>query len=651
MMKSEVGVKGIVKTYIFTFMFFLMWSCLTISYKNVFLCVFTILIAVLLLGALVWNHKRIVCLIPFWTEINILISSIVVKGSVFKVFNSSESPKRTYFTIYGYSVERSNLVLFIITISWMMTYVFLFVRGKEYDKFLGLTAKIMKLIKNNWELIVLIILVIILSYDPNWYQFKWDGYLYYLSIYDNSLTQMSELGLYGHLSLGFSTIVMLLIYCLGDAGIALQMGNIFVLIIGTIYFYRIVKHVFNNRTRLFYFLATTVFAFSPYMVGMVNYYSLDYYMLCLFPVFVYYTLTSNYYIATIVAFFFCFTKEPAVIIMAGYCIGMALIDLFQKRNVFTEAKYYLFALPLLCWLALFFMLGPWTAGNHSVGLNTGYVVEKLKVMYVLNFHWLFVSIILLGTVYIFVNKRNEKDKFVISIPIMTGQLFFSVFSCVFMTVNHPRYNDVTAFSLVFLFVLVMSYIGEKITNVCMSCLLILMLISSFYTLDPITRAVFPNIHCGSTTMISTSDNVGDASIYNKQMLWQEKVIREAIGDSLEVGSIIVVPILDGTTNACDGMADFITLDRDIQKDVDYWDSKREIRLPVYTTGAIKFDKVFICGEYKLSKDYRNQKISVIFSEHEADLGIEEILSQVFVEESKSYDYRGWKVNRVTGIIK
>ena len=99
------------------------------------------------------------------------------------------------------------------------------------------------------------------------------------------------------------------------------------------------------------------------------------------------------------------------------------------------------------------------------------------------------------------------------------------------------------------------------------------------------------------------------------------------------------------------MADFITLDRDIQKDVDFWDTKREIRLPAYTSGAIKFDKVFICGEYKLSKDYRNQKISVIFSEHEADLGIEEILSQVFIEEQKSYDYRGWKVNRVTGIIK
>ena len=64
-MKSEVGVKGVVKTYIFTLMFFLLWSCLTVSYKNVLLCVFTILIAVLLLGALVWNHKRIVCLMPF----------------------------------------------------------------------------------------------------------------------------------------------------------------------------------------------------------------------------------------------------------------------------------------------------------------------------------------------------------------------------------------------------------------------------------------------------------------------------------------------------------------------------------------------------------------------------------------------------------
>ena len=66
MMKNEDGIKGVVKTYIITFMFFLMWSCLTISYKNVLLCVFSILIALLLLGALVWNNKRIVCLMPFW---------------------------------------------------------------------------------------------------------------------------------------------------------------------------------------------------------------------------------------------------------------------------------------------------------------------------------------------------------------------------------------------------------------------------------------------------------------------------------------------------------------------------------------------------------------------------------------------------------
>ena len=652
MMKSEVGVKGVIKTYIFTLMFFLLWSCLTVSYKNVLLCVFTILIAVLLLGALVWNHKRIVCLMPFWTEINILISSIVAKGSIYKAFNPSESPKRTFLTIYGYSVERSNLVLFIITISWMMTYVFLFVRGKGYDKFLGLTAKIKKLIKNNWELIVLIILVIILSYDPNWYQFKWDGYLYYLSIYDNSLTQMSELGLYGHLSLGFSTIVMLLIYCLGDAGIALQMGNIFVLIIGTVYFYRIVKHVFNNRTRLFCFLATTVFAFSPYMVGMVNYYSLDYYMLCLFPVFVYYTITSNYYIATIASFFFCFTKEPAVIIMAGYCIGMALIDLFQKRNVFTEAKYYLFALPLLCWLGLLIMLGPWVGGNHSVGINIDYIVDKLKVMYVLNFHWLFLLLVVFGTIFIVSLRKQRVDTNIyIILPIIMGQLFFTVFSCFFITVTHPRYNDVTAFSLVFLFVFVMSYLDERITTFCMSCMSILLLISCFYTLNPITRAVFPNIHCGSTTMISTSDNVGDATIYNKQMLWQEKGISEAIGDAIDSDSIIVIPLLKNTTNACDGMSDFISMTSDIQTDIDFWDSSRELRLPVCTKKSAGFEKLIIAKDYDLSKEYMAHKVSIIYSEHEADEGIEEVLSQIEVENTVSYEYRGWKINRVTGMVK
>ena len=463
---------------------------------------------------------------------------------------------------------------------------------------------------------------------------------------------MSELGLYGHLSFGFSTIVMLLIYCLGDAGIALQMGNIFVLIIGTVYFYRIVKHVFNNRTRLFYFFATTVFAFSPYMVGMVNYYSLDYYMLCLFPVFVYYTITSNYYIATIASFFFCFTKEPAVIIMAGYCIGMAILDLYNKRNVFTEWKYYLLALPLLCWLGLLIMLGPWVGGNHSVGINIDYIVDKLKVMYVLNFHWLFLLLVVFGTLFIVSLRKQRIDTSIyIILPIITGQLFFTVFSCFFITVNHPRYNDVTAFSLVFLFVFVMSYLSERITTVCMSCMSILLLISSFYTLDPITRAVFPNIHCGSTTMISTSDNVGDATIYNKQMLWQEKGISEAIGDAIDSDSIIVIPLLKNTTNACDGMSDFISMTSDIQTDIDFWDSSRELRLPVSTKKSVGFEKLIIAKDYDLSKEYKAHKVSIIYSEHEADEGIEEVLSQIEVENTVSYEYRGWKINRVTGMVK
>lgn len=651
-MKNEFGVKGIVKTYIITFIFFLMWSCLTVSYKNVFLCTFTILIALLLLGTLVWNHRRIVYLMPYWTEINVFISAIVSKGALSKTFNSSASSKRTFLTILGYSVERSNLVLLIIAIIWMTTYVIIFVREKEYDKYLGFTAKLKRLLNNNWELFVLVILVLILSYDPNWYQFKWDGYLYYLSVYDNSLTQMSELGLYGHLSLGFSTIVMLLIYCLGDAGIALQLGNIFVLIIGTVYFYRIVKYVFNNRTRIFYFLATAVFAFSPYMVGMVNYYSLDYYMLCLFPIFVYYTLTSNYYFATMAAFFFCFTKEPAVIITAGYCVGMALIDLFKKRNVFKESKYYLLALPLLCWFGLFCMLGPWVGGNHSVGINIDYIVDKLKVMYVLNFHWLLLVLVAFGIIFIVLFIKQQVDTRMCAIlPIISGQLFFTVFSCFFITANHPRYNDVTAFSLVFLFVFVMSYLGERLTNACMFCISVLLLISSFYTLDPITKAAFTNIHCGRTTMITTSDNAGDASIYNKQMLWQEKGIREAIADAIDADSIIVIPLMKNTTNACDGMSDFIDLTSGNKKDVDFWDSIRELRLPVSTKYSTSLEKLIIAKDYELSTAYKDKRVSIIYSEHEVDDGIEGVLSQIEVEKSVSYVYRGWKINRVTGMVK
>ena len=152
-------------------------------------------------------------------------------------------------------------------------------------------------------------------------------------------------------------------------------------------------------------------------------------------------------------------------------------------------------------------------------------------------------------------------------------------------------------------------------------------------------------------MISTSDNVGDATIYNKQMLWQEKGISEAIGDAIDSDSIIVIPLLKNTTNACDGMSYFISMTSDIQTDIDFWDSSRELRLPVSTKKSVGFEKLIIAKDYDLSKEYKAHKVSIIYSEHEADEGIEEVLSQIEVENTVSYEYRGWKINRVTGMVK
>lgn len=110
------------------------------------------------------------------------------------------------------------------------------------------------------------------------------------------------------------------------------------------------------------------------------------------------------------------------------------------------------------------------------------------------------------------------------------QVFFTLFRCIFKTVNHLRYIDS---SVVFLYC-TGTYCLSKLlkekwqASICilMACILCIFTYKSIYS---ISNSIFKQIDIGEEKIVTTYDlPFGDGAIYNKQMLWMEQAVNYVI---------------------------------------------------------------------------------------------------------------------------
>ena len=122
-------------------------------------------------------------------------------------------------------------------------------------------------------MIILVVIVIILAIDPCIYQFKWDGLLYYNAVNDADLDSISSVALYGHIAMSSGAIYSLFASIIGDSGYGMIVANLIVIIVGICSFYGIVKIITPGKKDITYTLATACFAFSPFLLGMVYFFT------------------------------------------------------------------------------------------------------------------------------------------------------------------------------------------------------------------------------------------------------------------------------------------------------------------------------------------------------------------------------------------
>lgn len=497
----------------------------------------------------------------------------------------------------------------------------------------------------------------LLLIEPDAMQFKWDGLLYHLACQNVSIDSISSLAIYGHIAQTYGMLNGLGALFVGDTAIAMIVINILLFLCSICAFYGIIKCVLPGKREFVYVLTTAVYAWSPFTLGMVFYHNLDFYCQSFFVIMLYFLYRRQWIYFFVTSMLFCFTKEPAIIIYAAVCAGTVILDWVDMSGMsfgtrfgrlLRIKRYYFMILPGILWFTTYRILGPWSAGEGGVQIDWAYVIEKLKALYVFQFNWLFSVICVCGAVYCIVKRNRSVWRSLF--PILCGQVSFTVFSCLFKTVNHPRYNGTNQPALYLMAILLMaSFLGYLYGQIVFGGIAVMLGVSSFYTIDPITLRVFPKYDIGDTVMVTTDKTpLGDGMIYNRQMLWLEHTLEMALKDALEGDDIVVFPSLENSTYFFDGMAQVNTVDGDYRQEQEYWNADENRRVTEVEDDTRIFTVFHLSEEPDWDRiaEKVHGRYSYCYLPCTGEKYAEKIRERFHILEEERYAYRGWNVYRI-----
>lgn len=555
-------------------------------------------------------------------------------------------------------IGQREYVGFIIEILWLLVFLcsYILLRKKccGVEKIIVIGAWWRK---HKW-LCCLMGVTICMLYDPDAIQFKWDGLLYFRTCNELNIGSISSLAIYGHIAQTYGMLNGIASRIIDDTAAVMIFIHCCMTIISICAFYGLMKLMIEDRKEWVYVSTTAVYAFSPFLLGMVHYHNLDYLCQCFFPVVLYFLYKKEWVYFGVVSLLFCFTKEPALIAYSFMCFGVVLSEWFGNnrdtfeirfKRLFVQKRYYLMALPGGLWLMTYSMLGPWSAGEGGFSLDWAYIIEKLKVLYVFNFNWVFSIVVIAGLICFICYRRW--NRLILVLPIFCSHIAFICFSCLFKTVNHPRYVDVNQVALYALAMIILFEYRANVQHI-FSCIMAgILLLASFCTIDPVTISCFPTYNIGTAHMVTTMENgvpLGDGMIYNRQMLGLERIINMALADILADSEIVLFPAIEDNAYFFDGMAEVGAITDEYYVEQEYWDTEKQKRVPFMMQGTKSFQAYQLTDKMNwnnLEKEICG-RVSYLYLPFIGEQHAAEIEKRYHILEEKDYQYRGWELKKI-----
>lgn len=409
---------------------------------------------------------------------------------------------------------------------------------------------------------------------------RWDGALYYGALLDACRafdftfdSFWNSFRFFSHPTLGYAFIMSIGEFLTPGRLTGLYLVNL-ILTAGALYcvyilFQEYWARVSAKRAAIYTFLVSSV----PLFWGTFSYVNPDYCIILFFIFMVYEESREHYILMTFWLIVLALTKETAMLVVAGYFLFKGLYYFFEGnyslparlKNVFQHKCMQialLGALGVLCFFLKQKHIFSWSnvdLFNSFMGvendfdelpynafvINADFIALQTKLVFVLNFAWIFTGIVLFSWIMGICKKRQYpvSEKWLEHVVGMIGSfILMNVFLMAFITVPLNRYHVFTAVALVIMSVIFYENIlksrvifNGRIEKGCIILVGLLFSIQTFFSVDPVSNAIFMAGDTGKMKILATGGAFepyfDDVSVNNFQYTWMdeelEHMLREA----------------------------------------------------------------------------------------------------------------------------
>ena len=437
----------------------------------------------------------------------------------------------------------------------------------------------LKAIRNNYLLVILIVICIIASFFVFPVQQRWDSATINRQIYNTIVDSNINISNMGYTSHFYYYLMGVIGYVSEWNEKALNSSSLVLYILSIISVHKILQNWGDNKSHfnsyVINILLTLCYAFSPFILGMLGNRTYDLWLMYFFPIIVCAYMYEYWIIWGFCSVAGCFTKQTMIVALFGYFLGLLLIEIFGKhknlKQLVRESKWY----------AMLFIGVFWLYGYHIIQVETpcyayfdiGLIKMNLKMMFILNYNWL-ISFLILTFILasLFTKKRRYiKENF----PLLISNASMIIFYMIFTTVPNTRYLDSYISCKYLLLLTGVAYFIPYIINILTIVVLDLCMISSVWlTTDPISKLCFTTYDLGNGTMLST-EILCDSMVYNAQWKYFDVALNAAMADAVEDDAVIIFPELyDGILYNFEGKYSGYYLAKNVNNN---WDETRNIR--------------------------------------------------------------------------
>lgn len=374
----------------------------------------------------------------------------------------------------------------------------------------------------------------------------WDGSIYYGTLqricknFEYEFAYIWEtFRLCGHYSIVYTLFVSIGEFLLPDN----MTGVLLVLLVLTdaalICIYKMLKEYWLNLSQKEAFIGTMLVSVCPLFLGLFSNVSLDS-LLVIFAVFLFYAEYKKQMIMKVVWLIsIMLTKETGLVIAGGYLLAHIFAHLrntikYKKKD---KVKYFFSDFHVICAiggviLVCFYTikqngLFTWFGMNQKTDSNlfteylkmlsesVPFVLQKIKILFVMNFEWIPTLMIIVCIIYCILNHR-EMPSFSGQISFLGTLGIFILLNCYLLRYVLGRYH---MYSAVMIWILAYIILFKTFGNLLKSkigfgvsvIVIVLLVIQNFYFVDPLTNLAFERYDTGKGKMISTEFHGGNFS--------------------------------------------------------------------------------------------------------------------------------------------